>query len=357
MTNTDAGATEAADATTPGVVAGSAAEPRNVAHSAIAASGEARPAATSAMDAGASAPRPNTVPAVCANCGAHVSGRYCSECGQRVEHALHSVWHFACEAAEDLTHADSRLWRTLTALLFKPGFLTQEFLAGRRASYLPPLRLYLVLSVSFFLLAATLNQTGTTRVVFVDPSDFPSAPVSELPRQAIERARQRTAQDCAKLRYTGPWQSRLGPALRTSCQRTVEDGGRGLTEGFFHNLPRALFLTVPALALVMVPLYLRSRRYYIEHLLFVLHDHAFVFALLGLFSIVAAVLRLVHVPVGPLEYAVCGYIPCYYYLAMRRVYGQSRVYTLAKLIVLALAYLVAAILVLLATALYTVVAQ
>jgi len=68
----------------------------------------------------------------CANCGALVSGAYCANCGQRVEHAVHSLRHFLSEVAEDLTHADSRLWRTLTALAFKPGSLTLEFLAGRR---------------------------------------------------------------------------------------------------------------------------------------------------------------------------------------------------------------------------------
>src|ERR1700721_3601499 len=77
-------------------------------------------------------------PAACANCDATVSGHYCAHCGQKAEHAVHSLWHFLSEVAEDLTHADSRLWQTLEALLFKPGFLTCEFLAGRRARHTPP---------------------------------------------------------------------------------------------------------------------------------------------------------------------------------------------------------------------------
>jgi hypothetical protein len=107
----------------------------------------------------------------------------------------------------------------------------------------------------------------------------------------------------------------------------------------------------------MVPLYLRPRRFYVEHLLFVLHDHAFVFALLALYSIVAAALRVVHVPVGALGLAVGCYIPCYYYLALRRVYGQSPARTLGKFAVLALAYLITGALVLLATGLYSVLSQ
>jgi hypothetical protein len=69
-------------------------------------------------------------PANCTNCGVPVTGKYCSACGQSVEYHLHSLWDLLGEAAEVFTHADSRLWRTLAPLLIRPGFLTQQFLAG-----------------------------------------------------------------------------------------------------------------------------------------------------------------------------------------------------------------------------------
>ncbi len=77
-------------------------------------------------------PAPAATPASerCENCGNEVTQRYCGACGQRLEPPVHSLWHFSRVATEDLTHADSRLWRTLGALLFKPGDLTAEFLAG-----------------------------------------------------------------------------------------------------------------------------------------------------------------------------------------------------------------------------------
>ncbi|HEX3849062.1 MAG TPA: DUF3667 domain-containing protein [Steroidobacteraceae bacterium] len=86
----------------------------------------------------------------CLNCGALLSGHYCASCGQPADVHVPSTRELLFEALEGITHSDSRLWRSLRLLWLKPGKLTQEFIAGRRAAYLPPFRLYLVLSVIFF---------------------------------------------------------------------------------------------------------------------------------------------------------------------------------------------------------------
>ena len=100
-------------------------------------------------------PTPATIR--CANCDSPGAGRYCGHCGQRLDVHLHSVGHFMGEAAEVLTHSDSSLWNTLWPLLTRPGELTREFIAGRRARHLQPFRLYLVASVLFLTVA---NLTG-----------------------------------------------------------------------------------------------------------------------------------------------------------------------------------------------------
>ena len=91
------------------------------------------------------------LPAKCGNCGAALTGRFCAACGQRQQPHVQLLVHFVAEGIEGVTHADSRLWRSLGYLLTRPGLLTREFLEGRRARYLPPFRLYLVISVVFFL--------------------------------------------------------------------------------------------------------------------------------------------------------------------------------------------------------------
>jgi hypothetical protein len=75
----------------------------------------------------------------CLNCGAVLGGQYCGYCGQRATTRLISIWQLVREAFGDLFELDSRLWRTLLPLLFRPGKLTQDYLQGRRARYMPPL--------------------------------------------------------------------------------------------------------------------------------------------------------------------------------------------------------------------------
>ncbi|TLZ09184.1 MAG: DUF3667 domain-containing protein [Gammaproteobacteria bacterium] len=278
------------------------------------------------------------VPAAhCENCGAPVSARYCSACGQRLEPPVHSVWHFTKVAFEDLTHADSRLWRTLTALLFKPGYLTREFLAGRRARYLPPVRLYLVLSVVFFLAASATH--GERQVVRIHSYEH-GAPG--------ESAEGRAERLCRNEYYNGPWKERFHQA----CVRSALDNGRSLEEAFLHNLPRAMFLFLPLLAAAMMLVYRRPRHYYVEHLLLFLHNHAFVF-LIAMLAWAAGALLPVAAGTA-LRTAVFIYVLWYVYRSMRVVYGQGRALTFAKLLPLSFFYLASGVLMLAITSIYSV---
>ena len=309
-------------------------------------------AADTAVIAGtARAAAPGTT--ACANCGAPLTGKYCSECGQRHrEHPVHHFWHFISEATEDLTHADSRLWQTLNALLFRPGYLTREFLEGRQVRYLPPVRLYLVVSVIFFLIAGLESRVSSQAVILSigdNSFKYQVVPVGKSARAgavsgpvalgATPAARQHGCEQTgAYIAQHGGWLAHLGPRVAQSCLTALAEGGvERLNQAVEHNLERAMFVFLPLLALVMKPLYRKPPRHYIEHLLFFLHDHAFLFVVLAASTLVKLITsaRAVLVPVG---IAIAVYVPIYYYRAMRRVYGQGAWPTLAKLAVLAIAY-------------------
>jgi hypothetical protein len=267
----------------------------------------------------------------CANCGAPLSGRYCSSCGQRGDTAPHSVGHFLWEAIEALTHADSRVWGTLQPLLRRPGFLTREFFHGKRARYVEPLRLYLILSVVFFVLSALLN---------VEPGAH-SAAKGEKPA---------APEDCSHQTSNVNWiEVWIRPRLEAACRNIAADNGRQFSENLVRNLGRAMFAFLPLMAALMKLLYWRPRRYYLEHLVLLIHNHACAFLLFSMFLLATHWL-----PSGgavvPFVLALMWYLPRYLYRSMKFMYGQSGLLTFLKFNVLAVTYLLCGTFMVVATA-------
>lgn len=292
-------------------------------------------------------------PPACANCGAMLSGTYCAACGQRHEAHVHTLSHFMAEAIEGITHADSRLWRTLGYLLARPGMLTCEFLGGRRASYLPPFRLYLVISLVFFLVGAP-GHVSVKRQSLGDAADSAASGLAK-PQDAEHKVSiSFGGLDvlCKSLEDPAASTGILRKQLRERCGRLSAGDGSSLGEVVVHNVPRAMFAFLPLLALVMKALYWRQRRYYVEHLLFLIHNHACIFltaTLLILFS------RLPYTDpfMGWLWSAAAIYAVWYLYRAMRKVYGQARGITLAKYLTLGTSYVATSVMMLTLTVVYS----
>jgi len=361
-------------------------------------------------------PAPLTL--VCANCGQPLAGEYCAACGQRHEPHVHTVGHFAAEAFESISHADSRVWRTLLYLLIRPGFLTREFFAGRRVRYLPPFRLYLVISVVFFLVVglgggedksdpdlikldspeevakvnAIADQIATKKIGPI--SDEQSAKLAdELHAIAQQQAANLKARHAAPAKgtrdadddddandpkkidlMTGPGvengiekfcgdfraSAAKEPAKTDANRRSVlrwcrkfEAGGAGaIGEGIAHNIPRAMFVFLPLLALCMKLMYWRPKRYYVEHLLFLVHNHAFVFLVTAIVMLIGLI-PFVGDNAWPLYWAAFIYMAWYIYRAMRNVYNQGRGLTIIKYLTLGYLYFVAGFTVFLLTAIYS----
>ena len=366
----------------------------------------------------------------CLNCGEVLTGQHCSHCGQRATVKVLSLWGMTRDLLGDITNFDSRLWRTLVPLAFRPGVLTQDYLRGRRASYTPPFRMYLILSVAFFLLATLGGNPGSDLTFNVDekgganlqinpgggegaagkdaapatkagatPGKVAAPPPRELTAEEKalidtlvkripdkdDRVRARvemetklasaSPEDLAAVRKVlndpcgsdslkvdiGMLGKDYEPRLRDACRKIWTDTptfGRAL----FENIPKMMFVFLPLIAAVIYALYLGSGRYYVEHLLFVVHYHAFFF-LGGL--VILLVERLAtwtkDTTAGAAFGAIGGfliflfavYVPYYLYRAMRRVYGQGRIVTLVKYAILGVAYLFCMVITGLALLFYT----
>lgn len=121
----------------------------------------------------------------CLNCGATVTGAYCSNCGQKA-HLHRSVLHAVEEFLHGITHFDSKLWNTLPLLAVRPGKLTREYIHGKRARYVAPVALFLLTIFSMFLLFGflPLPQIGPGAVQ-VDPAKVTAAR-AQIERQLAE---------------------------------------------------------------------------------------------------------------------------------------------------------------------------
>jgi len=265
----------------------------------------------------------------CKNCNAVLLGRFCVNCSQAADVHMPSTVELLHEMLEGLTHSDSRLWRTLKLLWFKPGMLTQEFVAGRRVAYLPPFRLYLILSIVFFLIASFVHPTGRL-VQFDDP---------KAPAAASGGSRITSCQDSNFIMFTNDpnWNQRF----RHACEEAVRDNGKTLLPVVVHTAPKAMFIFLPLIAFLHMLLYWFPRHRYAEHLLFFIHLHAFYFsvAIVMICAIIAA-------PSWPklsgvsdtLETVLGWYAAIYTLFAMRRVFRRSWVGTLFKAVVVFFVY-------------------
>ncbi len=282
----------------------------------------------------------------CLNCGTILRGQYCLECGQRAGTRLISLWELTRDAFGDLFELDSRIWRTLIPLALQPGKLTEEYLRGRRARFMPPFRTYLVLSLLFFVIAF-FDPEQEFGILFEPPSAESTQDTEAVPADSADseqETRGATIQcdiDGSEMDGAPPWLARR--LTRERLTRVGDaiglDGAQSFTEYLVDNIPVGLYLLLPFIALVLKVLYPLSRRYYVEHLLFVLHFHAFVFLALCIQLVLAPARAFLPDTASVLLGLVIPlYIPLYLYKGIRRVYRQGHLATILKYMLLLIAY-------------------
>jgi hypothetical protein len=224
--------------------------------------------------------------AACLNCGSELTGKWCSQCGQRavpLRPTLHDLLH---EALHELAHFDGKILRTVKLLLFKPGALTREFLDGIRVSSVTPIRLYLLCSLLFF---------GTLGLM----------PGGKL---------------------TVSFKKGLDAKLEKAAERANKDPSI-ITHAFETAFPKAMFILMPLFGLIVFAFYWRAERMFVPHFYFAVHYHALAFVVLTLFEAVGVVHGWIRLTRLLLLLALFPYLA----IALRRVYGGGRWLTVAKM--------------------------
>jgi hypothetical protein len=276
----------------------------------------------------------------CLNCGDPTVGNFCPVCGQRKVEVRVSLRRMLLEAIEDQFSLNAALPRTLGALFFHPGRLTSEYMAGRIARYIPPFRLYLFASLVFFLMisfndvdGSFVSDGGVNVQVGNAPDSATAARRAEALRRAAE-ARQAGGRWTDDMDINTPW-----PALNRALMEkrdelgrmTPQQAGRAIVGDFMERIPTMMFVLLPVFAAVLKLLYVRRKRFYVEHFVFALHAHAFTYLLFTVMALVG----LDVVTIG-----LTLWMLLYYFLAMKRVYGQGWTKTGIKYVALTVSYLV-----------------
>lgn len=257
----------------------------------------------------------------CANCGTVLQGAYCHQCGQLAEDFHRSVMHLVSESFESLFHVDSRIWRTLARLATDPGGLTRDYLEGRRASQIPPFRMFLVVLLAVFLsgglAASRVKQASAVRI---DDRQIQLAgkPTGSLPAQPKRRAVGSEEQS-----PFGKWadqRSRKAMANREQFWMVLET--------WAHRLA---ILMLPMGALILTALFAFQKRFFVfDHLVFTMHSLSFQGVLMSTVS-------LLTLAVG--GYAGWLYLaaPVHLFVHMRKVYGTGVPGTLLRMALLFIA--------------------
>ncbi|MDB4949914.1 MAG: hypothetical protein JWM27_2563 [Gemmatimonadetes bacterium] len=238
--------------------------------------------------------------------------RFCAACGEEQVHARDlSLRHFAREAAASVTDLDSSLLRSLGSLVARPGLLTCEYVRGSRRRFLPPLKLFLVCNVAFFFLESLTHSSVLTTPLNVYLRFAPFKDVVAAVVAARLAQRHLTA---------GHYAAVFDPMVRAQAKTLV-------------------ITMAPMLALAVQALFARSRRFFVEHLVFAVHFYAFFLLLLASVGTVlasvygsmkvlgAAPAELSDSTLGVVLLASCT---AYLYASVRRVYGDGRASAAAK---------------------------
>lgn len=309
----------------------------------------------------------------CRNCGAPVEARYCTVCGQLAANFHRPIWSLIVTSLSDTFAFDSRLWRTLPLLLFRPGRLTRNYLDGKRVRYVPPFRLFLLSSFLFFLVVFSLggqlgwyddlriapdidpdtviNVTGNDEISFTtqdqidaisealqDP-DLSEAERAELEaelarsegaiiigdvvnedgtidREALrEIVEARAAPDTSEEVLEQTWRT-------TDHAVSVYENQDRFVERFKEWTPRFSLLFLPVLALMLTTLYAWHRSKFVyDHIITSLHVQTFIFLLGTLLILLGITLPGM---IGTFWLAGFLIVPVYLYRQLRVTYDTGR---------------------------------
>jgi hypothetical protein len=236
----------------------------------------------------------------CLNCHHVVEKRFCPNCGQENKHTRESFHYLFTHFFEDLTHYDGSFWKTMKHLLFNPAKLTKEYLAGRRQTYVPPVKLYIFISfVTFFLLSVLpVFQSDDDAIVKFSntekQNDINNKKISDVPIMgniktvaALDSIQKALPED-KKYNTAEYWI--MKKMAKVNEHNTFQEFKEKFIKSIYQNLPKVIFMYLPIFAFILWLFHNKKRWYYYEHGVYTFHYFSMLLLSFSLFMLLSWVL-------------------------------------------------------------------
>ena len=246
----------------------------------------------------------------CQNCGNEIENNYCSSCGQVYESRIKPFASLIRDFLGDIVAFDSRAAITIKKLIFHPGFLTKEYLIGKRVQYVPPTRLYVILSILlFFLISVNTSQDSTQLMIYPGFIEW----------------------------YEGEQlKGNLGAIPMFDKKQFLTP----IESDFMTTISRLIFIILPIIALIFKIIF--HNKYYIEHIIHCIHIISFIFFLFIIYEILSImpIITIAQLPISLPEYITWAkeitltsksiylillflFIPIYIFISIKNVYNNN----------------------------------
>ena len=283
---------------------------------------------------------------ICLNCETVLEGRFCHACGQVNDNFQRPFLKLLGEGATDLFAIDSRVARTIPALIFRPGRVTRNYIDGKRARYVPPFRLYLLVSVLCFFVFFSFGATeeDISRLVEMErgngaaveqtttnPDDTGSPGAPESPALPSPETSSDSPSDVGEISKPDT-DSKSGTDIVTIPDEELSSFGKRLENNIkdFVDDPRRHWLMIqswaPRISLALVPLTVlglalafpfRKNVFIYDHIVTALHYQTFTF-------IMSAIVMVMPTSLQSLMTSIYFFaLPIYFWRMICVVYGSS----------------------------------